>query len=74
MENTTPTAITSDVTIADLFLIKDILDVAIQRGAFRGDELVTVGQTYTKLVGFLNQVSGQATNTDETPAEPNQGE
>jgi hypothetical protein len=62
MENTTqPQPQTQiDVTITDLFLIRGILDVAIQRGTFRGDELVQIGEVYTKLMNFLNMISSQA--------------
>ena len=48
-----------DLTVQDLQAIKSIIDVASQRGAFRPKEMVTVGQTYTKLEQFLEAVSQQ---------------
>ena len=46
-----------DLTVQDLQAIKSIIDVASQRGAFRPNEMVTVGQTYNKLESFLAAVS-----------------
>ena len=53
------TEATNDLTINDLASIKNIIDVAIARGAFKGNEIVAVGQTYTKLSSFLDQVAKQ---------------
>jgi hypothetical protein len=54
MENIT------QITIADLDMIKNIIDLAATRGAFRGEELSPVGEVYNKLTGFLNAVIEQA--------------
>ncbi len=43
----------SDLTISDLNALKMIIDVASQRGAFKPNEMVVVGQTYNKLSAFL---------------------
>ena len=48
-----------DLTVQDLQAIKSIIDVASQRGAFRPNEMMTVGQTYNKLEQFLEAVSQQ---------------
>ena len=48
-----------DLTIQDLQSLKSIIDVASQRGAFKPNEMMTVGQTYSKLETFLNAVSQQ---------------
>ena len=37
-----------DLTVQDLQAIKSIIDVASTRGAFRPNEMMTVGQTYNK--------------------------
>ena len=50
-----------DLTVQDLQALKSIIDVASQRGAFKPSEMMTVGQTYTKLDQFLNAVAQQAT-------------
>lgn len=46
-----------DLTITDLTAIKQIIDVASSRGAFKPNEMMTVGQTYGKLEAFLNAVN-----------------
>ena len=48
-----------DLTVQDLQAIKNIIDVASQRGAFKPNEMMTVGQTYTKLETFLAAVASQ---------------
>lgn len=50
-----------DLTVQDLQALKSIIDVASQRGAFKPNEMMTVGQTYTKLEQFLNAVAQQPT-------------
>ena len=40
--------------------LKAIIDLASQRGAFKPTEMVAVGQTYTKLAAFLDNVAKQA--------------
>jgi len=47
----------AELTVQDLAAIKQIIDLASQRGAFRPNEMVAVGQTYSKLETFLNAVS-----------------
>ena len=54
MENTT------QITIADLDTIKNIIDLACTRGAFRGGEISQVGAVYDKLNTFLEAVIAQA--------------
>jgi hypothetical protein len=44
----------NDLNISDLNAMKMIIDVASTRGAFKPSEMVLVGQTYNKLVNFLN--------------------
>ena len=53
MENT-------QITIADLDTIKNVIDLATTRGAFRGAELSQVGAVYDKLSVFLETVIAQA--------------
>jgi hypothetical protein len=48
------------ITVADLALLKNLVEVASSRGAFKADELSTVGQVYDKLNIFLNQLVEQA--------------
>jgi hypothetical protein len=48
------------VTIADLDLIKQIIDLASSRGAFQGPELSQIGEVYNKLTTFLNLAAAQS--------------
>lgn len=48
-----------ELTVQDLSAIKQIIDVASQRGAFKPNEMVAVGSTYSKLETFLNAVASQ---------------
>ena len=57
---TTPEAPANDLSINDLQAMKVIIDIASSRGAFKPNEMVAVGQTYTKLESFLEQVAKQA--------------
>ena len=57
----------AELTVQDLASIKQIIDVASQRGAFKPNEMMTVGQVYTKLDTFLAAVQKQ--QQESTPAE-----
>jgi len=48
------------ITISDLVTIKDLIDVACSRGAFRANEMTSVGEVYDRLTGFLNTVIASA--------------
>jgi len=52
-----PTGQGPDLTVQDLQNLKSIIDVASTRGAFKPNEMMTVGQTYSKLETFLEAVS-----------------
>jgi hypothetical protein len=54
--NTTP----PQITINDLAMLKELIDLSCSRGAFRADEMSSVGQVYDKLTGFLNSVIASA--------------
>ena len=54
-----PQAQGPDLTVQDLQALKSIIDVASQRGAFKPNEMMTVGQTYSKLEAFLGAVAAQ---------------
>ncbi len=77
MENTT------QITVADLGNLHAIVDLAAQRGAFRGAELAQVGAVFDKLTAFLEAVAEQAkaaegnTGSNDSagaPADSTQGE
>lgn len=56
------------ITIADLALLKNLVDVACTRGAFKAEEMSTVGQVYDKLTAFLTQIVEQT--KDAADAQP----
>jgi hypothetical protein len=74
MENTTQP--NTDITVADLDMLRQIVDLASSRGAFRGAELSQVGEVYNKLTRFLElavaqtQAQQDATQAPQTGAEP----
>jgi hypothetical protein len=55
------------LTLQDLVLVAQIIQIGSQRGAFRAEELADVGNLYTKLIAFL-QATGAL--TPATPEEP----
>jgi hypothetical protein len=52
MENT-------QLTIADLASLKQIIDAACTRGAFKAAEMKPIGDVYDKLSAFLDTVVAQ---------------
>lgn len=46
----------AQLTLNDLAAMKSIIDIASQRGAFKPTEMIVVGQTYSKLITFLESV------------------
>ena len=72
----TQAGVGAELTVQDLNVLKQIIDVASQRGAFRANEMAMVGATYNKLEAFLkiveqSQKDANKTNTPEgdKPAE-----
>ena len=64
----------NQITVVDLDLLRNIVDLATSRGAFRGAELTQVGEVYDKLTKFLEAVVAQAqaqeaSNLDEPVTE-----
>jgi hypothetical protein len=60
----------TELTINDLNAMKVIIDIASSRGAFKPNEMVAVGQTYTKLETFLNAVAAQQAANPAPAADP----
>jgi hypothetical protein len=63
-----------EITIADLNLLKDIVDLASTRGAFRAAEMKEIGEVYNRLTSFLEAVVAQAKAQEESAASNTQGE
>lgn len=55
--NTVQEPVGAELTVNDLNGLREIINVAIQRGAFKPNELVTVGTAYNKLETFLTAVT-----------------
>ena len=58
----------TELTINDLNALKVIIDIASSRGAFKPNEMVAVGQTYTELTTFLDAVAAQQAAQQPAPA------
>jgi hypothetical protein len=75
-EDSTPVASTEtqqqpaapSLTLQDLVLVAQIIQLTSQRGAYRAEELANVGTLYNKLIAFLDSV-GAITKPDETAAQ-----
>lgn len=50
-----------DLNISDLMALKNIIEVATTRGAFKAAELEAVGKTFNKLNAFLEAVAKKET-------------
>jgi len=50
----------TQLSITDLAVLKNIIDLAASRGAFRAAEMKAVGEAYDKLTVFLDTVIKQA--------------
>lgn len=61
MENITE----NQITIVDLDLLRNIVNLACTRGAFNGAEAKQVGEVYEKLTKFLEAVVAQAKAQEE---------
>ena len=57
----------AELTVQDLTAIRQIIDVASTRGAFKANEMAVVGTTYNKLESFLGAVQAQQEPKKEEP-------
>lgn len=62
------------ISLQDLGLLAQIVDLATQRGAFRGNELSQVGGIYDKLTSFLTAVQEQQDANAEAAGEAPEAE
>ena len=65
--NVAPTEVTG-LTIQDLNLALQVIQVSSTRGAFKADELTMVGGLHDRIYKFLND-SGAFTKAPEAPAQ-----
>ena len=62
-----PATTPPSITIQDIAFLVQIVEIVSQRGAFRADELSSVGAVYDKVKAFIVANSPQA--TPEQPTE-----
>ena len=66
------------ITIQDIGICKQAIEVAATRGAFKAEEMAIVGDTYNKVSAWLNQmqpaVDDDAESTDSEETSSDQGE
>ncbi len=62
-----PQAQDPSLSLEELGVLLNVVDLAVQRGAFRGNEASQVGAIFDKLSAFLGAV--QAAQQPEAPAE-----
>ena len=61
------------LTLQDLVLVAQIIQLTSQRGAYKAEELQNVGALYNKLIAFLDSV-GAISRPEETAAPENQND
>jgi hypothetical protein len=64
----------NNITVADLNLLKNIIDLASTRGAFRAGEMKEIGEVYNKLSQFLEAVVAQAAAQETDTAEADESD
>lgn len=57
------------LTITDLQLLGQIIDLASRRGAFQAPELAQVGAAYNKLASFLAYVDATTKASEKAPGD-----
>lgn len=56
----------TNITVTDLIALRDIINLAAERGAFKAEEMLDVGTVYTKLNRFLEAVIAQAAAQEQS--------
>jgi hypothetical protein len=67
--DTSTNIVPESINLADLALLLQIVDLATQRGAFRGAELSQVGNVFDKLNAFLSYIQAQQQAGSTEPTE-----
>ena len=57
----------AELTVQDLTVLRTIIDVASQRGAFKANEIAMVVATFNKLDGFLKIVEKSQKDANKKP-------
>ena len=66
----------TNISISDLVSIRNVINLAAERGAYKAEEMLEVGTVYTKLSTFLEAVIAQSQAQEQSAdsAEQPQGE
>jgi hypothetical protein len=56
----------TNININDLIAIRNTINLAAERGAFKAEEMLEVGTVYTKLNQFLEAVIAQAAAQEQS--------
>ena len=66
----------TNISISDLVSIRNVINLAAERGAYKAEEMLEVGTVYTKLTTFLEAVIAQSQAQEQSAddAEQPQGE
>jgi hypothetical protein len=56
------------LTLSDLTMTANIIDLAVQRGAFKGAEAETVGKQFNRLVAIIKEIAPDVETRDDAPA------
>ena len=60
----------NQLSITDLAVLKNVIDVACSRGTFKASEMKQVGEIYDKLTAFLDAVVAQAEAQTQQQGDP----
>ena len=58
-----------NLTVNDLAAVANVIDLAVQRGAFKAAEAKQVGEVFEKVATFVQHVSDQQKAAEEANAE-----
>lgn len=61
-----------NITITDLVAIRNVINLAAERGAFKAEEMLEVGTVYTKLSNFLEAVIAQSQEQEQSAEQADQ--
>lgn len=59
----------TNITVTDLIAIRNTINLAAERGAYKAEEMLEVGTVYTKLSNFLEAVVAQAAAQEKAAQE-----
>jgi len=60
----------TNINVNDLVALRNILNIAAERGAFKAEEMLEIGTVYTKLSNFLESVLAQAQEQEQSTTQP----